>query len=141
MNKTGEASFVPKEIGICIDGYGFMGLLDLRVMRKKYGPHEFLGLLKDRASAAYLVDYNNNENTRGQEFLLKKTDTTHPAGVYYVTDSGELDRIKYLSAYVVYIDDRTYCYFEALASGSRLPEVRTSQKVWKNYYEVVKAHK
>ncbi|MFZ2456790.1 MAG: hypothetical protein WAX07_09970 [Candidatus Altiarchaeia archaeon] len=137
MDTLNECIYVPKEIGICVDGFGFMGLLDLRTMRKEYGPQEFLGLVKDRVSASYLVDYNNNENTRGQEFLLKKTDNTHPAGVYHVTDSSWPDRISDLSTYVIYIDDRTYCYFETHGSG--LPEVRTSQKVWKNYYEVVKA--
>jgi len=141
MDISDEEIFVPKEIGICIDGFGFVGLLDLRTMRKKYGPKEFLGLLKDRGSAAYLVDYNNNENTRGQEFLLKKTERTHPAGVYHVTDSNRPERINDLSTYVLYIDDKTYCYFETRASGSSLPEVRTSQKNWKSHYEVVKAQK
>jgi hypothetical protein len=139
MDELDEGIYVPKEIGICIDGFGFIGLLDLRTMRKKYGPLEFLGLVKDRASASYLVDYNNNENTRGREFLLRKTDTTHPAGVYHVTDSNRPERINDLSTYVLYIDDKTYCYFETRASGSSLPEVRTSQKAWKSHYEVVRA--
>jgi hypothetical protein len=139
MDRLNEEICVPKEIGICIDGFGFLGLLDLRTRREKYGPKEFLGLVKDRASAAYLVDYNNNENTRGHEFLLRKTETTHPAGVYHVTDSDRPDGIDELSKYVIYIDDVTYCYFETVGSGSRLPEVRTGRKEWKSHYEVVKA--
>lgn len=134
-----EPIYVPKGIGICVDGFGFMGLLDLRVSRSKYGPKEFLGLVKDRASGAYLVDYNNNENTQGKEFFLKKVESTHPAGVYYVTDYGRLDRIGELEAYVLYLDDTTYCGFDVSTSAAALPGIRCGTKRWKEYYEVVKA--
>jgi len=67
----------------------------------------------------------------------KKVESTHPGGVYHVTDSDGLNRIDDPSTYVLYVDERTYCYFEVYASGSCLPEVRTGQKIWKNHYEVV----
>ena len=133
-----EPLYVPKGIGICVDGFGFMGLLDLRISRSKYGPKEFLGLVKDRASAAFLVDYNNNENTHGTEFVLERVESPHPAGVYYVTGDGLLDRIGELDAYVVYLDDETYCRFNT-SGDARLPDILTGRKRWPAYYEVVKA--
>jgi len=68
MTYSNEETYVPKGIGICVDGFGFLGLLDLRTRRSKYGPMEYLGLVKDRATPSYLVDYNTNENTDGREF-------------------------------------------------------------------------
>jgi hypothetical protein len=50
-----------------------------------------------------------------------------------------MDNTEELEYYVLYLDERTYCYFDTCSSGTPLPQVRTSSKRWKHYYEVVRA--
>lgn len=137
MNNLNK-KLVPLEIGICVDGFGFLGLLDLRSKRKKYGLTEFLGVTKDPSSPYYLVDFHRNENTEKNRFKLIKTDLIHAGGVYYVTDTDSFNRVSRIDAYVLYLSDEEYCYIDACCSNTRLPEIKAGKKRWKHYYEVVK---
>jgi hypothetical protein len=108
--------FVPKEIGICFDGRGFFGPLDLKTARTKY----------------------SNENTSGDEFMLEKAESTHPSGLYYVSDNESFEKAGELESYVLFLDEETYCFIDHSSSATDLPDIRTGKKKWKHYWEVVK---
>jgi hypothetical protein len=137
MDQTNQK--VPLEVGICVDGFGFLGILDLRSRRRQYGVVEFLGVTKDHGSPYYTADFHRNENTEKNQFILRETESTHPAGVYYVSDAGSFDGISRLESYVLFIDNSNYCFFDTVA-GNPQPDVRVGGKKWKHYYEVVKSY-
>lgn len=129
--------YVPREIGICVDDFGFLGVLDLSAPRGRYNPHEFLGLVKDRRSDAYLADFHHNENPDGETFVLKRVESIHRAGLYYVSDEGSFDNIGSLESYVLCLTECDYCFLRRRA-GERLPEVGIGSRKWGGHYEVVR---
>jgi hypothetical protein len=130
--------FVPKEIGICFDGRGFFGPLDLKTARTKYHVPEFFGLIRDEGCRCYIVDFHSNENTSGDEFMLEKAESTHPSGLYYVSDNESFEKAGELESYVLFLDEETYCFIDHSSSATDLPDIRTGKKKWKHYWEVVK---
>lgn len=83
VKKMETKSIVPNEIGICVDDAGFPGLLFLPVHRDLEGVREFLALVKDHYTNAYLVEFHENENLRGALFSCVKR--TGPFRARYIT--------------------------------------------------------
>ncbi|MBN2250463.1 MAG: hypothetical protein JW724_00125 [Candidatus Altiarchaeota archaeon] len=129
--------YVPKEIGICVDDRGFLGLLDLGVERRRFGVREYLGIARDHNSDSYVVDFHMNENTSGLRYALYERENPVANHVYYVTDGDSIGDVAALGSYVLYLDENNQCGFEK-GSGPSLPGVVVRSRRWRKYFEVVK---
>lgn len=132
-----KESKVPKDVGICVDNSGFLGLLYLSVPRSVEGTKEFLALVKDHYTNVYQVEFHENENLDGETFHLHKADEPLPGEIYYVTDSDSFEEENSIASYVLYLTYDEYARFDA-ADGLRLPGIKMEQRRWNNYYHVVR---
>ena len=131
---------MPQEIGLFTDGFGFLGVLDLMVQRKKYGGFEYMGLSKDHASSAYVVDFHYNENLKAGSFFLRRSERTHDAHIYYFNVDG-FARLKDVEAYHMCLGPDCFCRFSRPKPPCLLPWVQVLNRPAGEPYEVVKARR
>jgi hypothetical protein len=132
-----KESRVPKDIGICVDVSGFLGLLCLRVPREVEGTNEFLALVKDHYTNAYQVEFHENENPDGETFHLHKADEPLPGEIYYVTDTDVFDEADNAESYVLYLTYDEFVRFDVV-EGHSLPDIKIERRRWSYYYRVVR---
>jgi hypothetical protein len=132
-----KESKVPKNIGICVDSAGFLGLLCLTVPREVEGTKEFLALVKDHYTNAYQVEFHETENLDGDTFHLQIVDGPLPGEIYYVTDRDGFDEKNNITSYVLYLDYEEYVRF-AVVAGHVLPGITIERRRWGYYYHVVR---
>jgi hypothetical protein len=130
-----KESKVPKEIGICVDSSGFLGLLYLSVPRVVEGTKEFLALVKDRYTNAYQAEFHVNENLDGETFHLHKADEPRPGETYYVTDVDGFKDANRIDSYVLYLSYEDYVRFTVIV-GRQLPGITLESHKWGYYYHV-----
>jgi|WetSurMetagenome_2_1015567.scaffolds.fasta_scaffold17410_5 hypothetical protein len=132
-----KESKVPKEVGICVDNSGSLGLLYLNVPREVEGTKEFLALVKDHYTNSYQVEFHENENLEGETFHLHKADEPLPGEIYYITDADVFDEVGNIEFYALYLDYEEYVRFN-VALEHALPGITLERYRWKNYYHVVR---
>jgi hypothetical protein len=130
-----KESKVPKDIGICVDSSGLLGLLYLNIPREVEGTKEFLALVKDHYTDTYQVEFHENENLDGETFHLHRVDGPLPGEIYYVTDMNLFDEERNIEAYVLYLDYDEYVRFE-IVEGNNLPGIKIEHRRWTDYYHV-----
>ena len=132
MNKESK---VPKEVGICVDSSGLLGLLYLSAPRVVEGTKEFLALVKDPYTDAYQVEFHENENPDGETFRLRKADEPLPGEIYYVTEADGFKDVDRIESYVLYLSYEEYVKF-VVVDGHRLPDITLERRRGGYYYHV-----
>jgi hypothetical protein len=130
-----KESKVPKNIGICVDSSGLLGLLYLDAPREVEGTKEYLALVKDRYINAYQLEFHENENPDGETFHLHKADDPRPGEIYYVTDVDGFKDVNAIESYVLYLSYEEYVRFVVL-KGHHLPGITLESHRWGYYYHV-----
>jgi len=123
-----KESKVPREVGICVDSSGLLGLLYLSMPREVEGTKEFLALVKDHYTNAYQVEFHENENPDGETFHLHKADDPRPGEIYYVTDVDGFKDANRIESYVLYLTYDEYVRFVVL-EGYHLPGITLESQV------------